>query len=80
MAADCPERIDLQFLRWIWRYPERRLPAVMERIAAVAGERRIEILRSDAEVRRFLARASDMGGEGLRNGAQALPRWFRGAP
>lgn len=56
MAPDCPERLTLEFVRWVWRYPRRQRPAVLRRLAAAAeAGTRVVVLRSDAEVERFLA-------------------------
>ena len=55
MPAGCDERASLAFLRWIWSYPATRRPAVLERLAALRPDQRVVILRSRAEVERFLA-------------------------
>jgi adenylate kinase family enzyme len=62
MAPGCPERIDLEFLRWIWDYPRRSRPRVMQTIEAARQGRRVVILRSEAEVAEFLARPHSGGG------------------
>lgn len=54
MAAGCPERLDVAFLRWIWSYPETRRPGVLAKLQAVEHEKRVVVLRSRGEVRRFL--------------------------
>ncbi len=55
MAAGCPEKIDLEFLRWIWDYPRTKRPAMLEKLASVrASGRRAVHLRSASEVARFL--------------------------
>lgn len=54
-APGCPERLDLGFLRWIWRYPKDsrpRLDTALER----HGERlRVVELRSRRQAAAFLA-------------------------
>ncbi|MBD0320422.1 MAG: DNA topology modulation protein [Gemmatimonadetes bacterium] len=54
MAPDCPEQVPPEFLRWIWRYPIDRRPAVLRRLAEVSHEKRVVHLRSSREVERFL--------------------------
>ncbi len=55
MAAGCPERLTWQFLRWVWDYPRRTRPRVLEKLAALGAGTRIVRLRSPAEVEKFLA-------------------------
>ena len=54
MAPGCPEQLSWEFVRWIWTYPRRRRAGILERLREVAGEKRVEILRSRADVERFL--------------------------
>jgi adenylate kinase family enzyme len=57
-ADDCPERVDLAFLRWIWRYPldsRPRLDAALERHR---GHLRVVELTSPRKVKEFL---NDLG-------------------
>ena len=59
LAPGCPERLDARFLWWIISYRARHLPA--NRVKLQAAERagkRVVVLRSPAEVRRFLADAA----------------------
>ena len=53
MAADCPEKLDLKFLRWIWNYPRNNRPSILEKLARLEG-RRVVRLRSPAAVLGFL--------------------------
>lgn len=52
LSSGCPERISLAFLGWIWTYPERRRPGIVEKLARFSGE--VVILRSPREARAFL--------------------------
>jgi adenylate kinase family enzyme len=51
----CPESLDLPFLRWVWRYPEKNRPDVLARLASLVPGVAVHHLRSGREVRRFLA-------------------------
>jgi adenylate kinase family enzyme len=64
MAPGCPERIQPQFLRWVWRYPTASRPRLLEKLQRYSRGRRIIHLRSSAEVRQFLERISGEVGEG----------------
>ncbi len=57
MAADCPERLDLNFLRWIWNYPRNNRPVILEKLSRLEGKKVLR-LRSAGAVRRFLTEIS----------------------
>ena len=44
----------LDFLRWVWIYPHDRGPGTLAEVRAYEGEKRVIVLRSPREVRRFL--------------------------
>lgn len=54
MAPGCNEKLSLEFLWWIWTYPRRRRPAMLRRMQQLRADQRAVVLRSDAEVERFL--------------------------
>ncbi|MEO3779973.1 AAA family ATPase [Micromonospora sp. B11E3] len=56
LPAGCPERLDLDFLGYVRRYPRVSRPRVFAARAAHAPELPLVRLRSRAEVRRWLAR------------------------
>lgn len=61
MAEGCPEQWpSLEFLRWIWNYPEQSRPKVMALLETQGQGRHIVHLRSRREVRTFLS------GQGVR--------------
>jgi adenylate kinase family enzyme len=55
MADECRERLTLEFLQWVWNYPKRTRPEVLERIRANVEHKQVITLRSQAEVEKFLA-------------------------
>ena len=55
MAPGCPERMTWDFLRWVWAYPRRSRPGVLRRLAALDGGQTVNVLRSGAQVERFVA-------------------------
>jgi adenylate kinase family enzyme len=57
MTPGCPERLDLGFLAWIARYPERSRPKVLRRLAALRADQRAVVLRSRREVDALLREA-----------------------
>jgi adenylate kinase family enzyme len=54
MAEDCPDRITLEFVRWIWSYPRRQRSGMLRRLEDVRSKKQVVILRSPREVARFL--------------------------
>lgn len=54
MAEGCRERFSLAFARWIWSYPSRSRPKVLE-VLASDPRKKIVRLRSPQEVEQFLA-------------------------
>lgn len=57
MAPGCVERLDWEFLKWIWAFNDRSRPHVLERLSRYGAGKRVIILRNPAAVRRFLAEA-----------------------
>lgn len=55
LGPGCPEKIDWPFLWYIGRYRATRRARLLTRLEHYAPGRRIVILRSQAEVRRFLS-------------------------
>jgi adenylate kinase family enzyme len=55
MGADCPERIDLDFLRYIWRFNRIQRPRILRQIADHGRHLTPIVLRRDREVRALLA-------------------------
>jgi adenylate kinase family enzyme len=54
MAEGCRERVDFKFLWWIWSYPLRSRPKVLDLLGRRAQGKRVLRLRSHAEVNNFL--------------------------
>ncbi len=55
LAPGCPEQINLEFIRWIWGYRTRRRPGVLRQLRQLRSDQRAIVLRTDVEIRRFLA-------------------------
>jgi len=45
----------MDFLWWIWTYPERRRPEILERLREVGGEKTVIVLRNRRELEDFIA-------------------------
>jgi len=56
----CPERLDWEFMRWVWSYRRVHRPIILERLADLSPERRVCVLTSRAECRDFLERVGSV--------------------
>jgi adenylate kinase family enzyme len=54
MAPGCPEKIDVEFLKYVWNYPVKHWPLTLAAIDRHAAWDRTTTLRSDAEAAAFL--------------------------
>lgn len=59
MAADCPERLDGEFVRWIWEFHRTQRPQVLELLDSWTGEK--HVFRSPKDCARFLAKLEREG-------------------
>lgn len=55
MAQGCPEKVDMEFLQWIWNYPRRSKPPVMTLLDAHRATKKVVHLESLRAIREFLA-------------------------
>ena len=53
MAEGCRERLNLEFISWVWNYPRRSKPKVVRLLAEYSEGKEIVWLRSRAEVEKF---------------------------
>ena len=54
MAPGCPERLNWDFIKWVWDYPRRSRPVVLEKLGQYSSGKSVHILRSGEEIKRFL--------------------------
>ena len=53
MATGCEERFDLEFIMWVWNYPNRARLNVLEELRMFPGKNVI-FLKSRGEIEQFL--------------------------
>lgn len=53
-AAGCPERLDVSFLHWVWRFPYDARPLLDQALARYAGRFAVVELTSTSRARRYL--------------------------
>jgi hypothetical protein len=50
MGPGCPEKVDWEFISWIWAFPFQEKPKIMHQLGKYSGIKDIFILHSDREV------------------------------
>jgi adenylate kinase family enzyme len=55
MTEGCEEKLDWEFILWIWNYPKKHRPKVLELMREHAAGKQMIRLRSPGEAERFLA-------------------------
>ena len=58
MAEGCNEKIDREFISWVWNYSHRSRPRVIKLLNENSESKKVVWLRSKADVERFLQRVS----------------------
>jgi adenylate kinase family enzyme len=61
LAPGCYEKIDWDFLKWIWNYPRDVKPVVMDVLDRHSDEVEVIVLEDDRQVRAFLQQAAEGG-------------------
>ncbi|WP_017811912.1 DNA topology modulation protein [Paenibacillus shenyangensis] len=54
MAAGCEEKIDLKFVKWIWRYRRDQRPKVLSKLNELKSSKQIYIFTSPRQLEQFL--------------------------
>lgn len=55
MTEGCLEKLDWEFMSWVWDYSRRSRPKIVKLIREHANGKRVVWLRSKADVRKFLS-------------------------
>jgi adenylate kinase family enzyme len=58
VAPGSPERLTWEFVKWIWNYPSKSLPGILQRLDRTGPDQRVVILSSTRQVKDFLAEVS----------------------
>lgn len=54
MGEGCEERLDFNFLKWIWHYPKAKRPGILKKLEQLSAEKQVVILKSPKHIRKFL--------------------------
>ena len=55
MADDCPERLDFEFLAYVWNFEKTESPEIEQNLAEFGQDVPVCVLKSRAETARLLA-------------------------
>jgi hypothetical protein len=54
LAEGCPDRFDIEFLRYVWDFPAKQQPRILAGIAQFGGHLRVIRLGCDRDADNFL--------------------------
>lgn len=54
MGENCPEKLDFEFLKWIWNYPKQKRPAIIEKLNFYSKTKKVFVVRSKNDVKLLL--------------------------
>lgn len=54
MGADCKERFDAEFYKWIWQFPKNQRPLLYKQLKQLPEEKTVIILSSRKQVKDFI--------------------------
>ncbi len=46
-APECPERFDKEFLKWVWNFPTRSRPVIVELLQECTNEKKVFVLQKN---------------------------------
>ncbi|MOA02986.1 topology modulation protein [compost metagenome] len=55
MAQDCQEKIDFEFLSWIWNFNKNNKPKIVESLEKVKGRKQVYIFKSPRDMRKYMS-------------------------
>ncbi|WP_273752643.1 AAA family ATPase [Leuconostoc mesenteroides] len=53
MQDDCPEKIDWDFLKWIWQFPNKQKVIIMNMFETIDQSKNIVILKNKKQIEKF---------------------------
>ncbi|TFH05303.1 MAG: DNA topology modulation protein [Candidatus Thorarchaeota archaeon] len=54
VTEGCPEKIDMDFIRWIWDYPRTKKPVILRFLEKLKSSKNVYILNNQNEIEAFL--------------------------
>jgi adenylate kinase family enzyme len=59
IAEGCKEKMDIEFVKWIWTFPDKVRPEILRKLEESKKNKNIIILKSNQEVRNYLERLAE---------------------
>jgi adenylate kinase family enzyme len=59
MSDGCPEKLDLEFIKWIWDFRKDKRPAIIQKLRSLSDKKNIIILRTPKDVSEFIGRVRE---------------------
>lgn len=54
MQADCPEKFDFSFIKWVWNFPNKQKIEILEALRDTPKSKQIVVLKNKKQIRHFL--------------------------
>jgi len=54
MNEGCPEKLDIDFVKWVWGYNKNKKPEILSKLNKFLNQKNIIILNNPSEVERFI--------------------------
>lgn len=54
MGEGCEERFSMEFFKWIWKYPKKNRPQILDGLKKLSKDKEVIILKSPKDVQCFL--------------------------
>jgi len=54
MTEGCEEKLDLEFVKWVWKFNKNERPKIIEKLKIYEGKKNIIILSNPKDVGNFL--------------------------
>jgi adenylate kinase family enzyme len=54
MHEGCPEKLHIDFVKWVWGYNKNQKPRILEKLNKLSKEKNVIILNSSSEVDKFI--------------------------
>ena len=63
LNKDCPESLDMEFIKWVWNFRKTRIPGIIEKLRQYSKDKdkTILILKSPKDVRQLLNNVKTFG-------------------